>query len=128
MKFKNDIEAQADISVAGVAYINQLGPAQGPFGGTRTEKLQVNKNMLISNTGTGEASLHIGASNSGPCTVQIGRARTADGLAYLDFQSEGNGLVDPGFRILRYSGANSTTAITHYGTANLTINDSVGTQ
>ena len=121
MKFKNDIEAQADISVAGVAYINQLGPAQGPVL-PRTEKLQVNENMLISNTGTGAASLHIGASNSGPCTVQIGRARTADGLAYLDFQSEGNGSVDPGFRILRYSGANSSTAITHYGTANLTIN------
>jgi hypothetical protein len=120
MKFKNDIEAQADISVAGAAYINQLGPT-----GTRAEELQLTGTMLISGSGTASSGLYVGYSGSGTNSVQIGRGRTASGISYLDLQGDTGG-INPGFRILRYAGANASTAITHYGTANLTINASNG--
>ena len=116
MKFKNDIEAQADISVAGAAYINQLGPT-----GTRAEELQLTGTMLISEPGSSATGLNIGYGGSGTNSVQIGRGRIASGESYLDLQGDTGG-VNPGFRILRSAGANASTAITHYGTANLTIN------
>ena len=116
MKFKNNIEAHADISVAGAAYINQLGPT-----GTRAEELQLTGTMLISEPGSSATGLNIGYGGSGTNSVQIGRGRIASGVSYLDLQGDTGG-VNPGFRILRSAGANASTAITHYGTANLTIN------
>ena len=110
MKFKNDIEAQADISVTGDVNIGGAGQAN--------RKLKVHGNASI------DGGLYLtGASTS--YSVEVGQSRSVDGVAFLDLTGE-VAPDDYGLRMIRYGGLNAESKIIHTGTANLTINASNG--
>ena len=106
MKFKNDIEAQADISVTGDVNIGGAGQAN--------RKLKVHGNASI------DGGLYLtGASTS--YSVEVGQSRSVEGVAFLDLTGE-VAPDDYGLRMIRYGGLNAESQIIHTGTANLTIN------
>ena len=110
MKFKNDIEAQADISVTGDVNIGGAGQTN--------RKLKVHGNASI------DGGLYLtGASTS--YSVEVGQSRSVDGVAFLDLTGE-VAPDDYGLRMIRYGGLNAESKIIHTGTANLTINASNG--
>ena len=110
MKFKNDIEAQADISVTGDANIGGAG--------------QVNRKLKVHGNASIDGGLYItGASTA--YSIEVGQSRSVDGVAYLDLTGE-VAPDDYGLRMIRYSGLNAESKIIHTGTANLTINASNG--
>jgi hypothetical protein len=92
----------------------------------RTEEFQVTGRQIITNTGTDGPSLDLGYNSSGSVRLQLGRGRTADGLAYMDFNGEVMPAGSYGFRIIRNSGANAVTQLNQVGTGNLQINASNG--
>ena len=89
---------------------------------SRPEIFQVTGTQIITNTSTGSASLYVGYNSSGSTTLQLGRGRTAAGLAYADFNGEVLSAGDYGLRIIRNSGANPVSEIQHKGTGSLSIN------
>ena len=93
---------------------------------SRTEEFQVTGRQIITNTGTDGPSLDLGYNSSGSVRLQLGRGRTADGLAYMDFNGEVMPAGSYGFRIIRNSGANAVTQLNQVGTGNLQINASNG--
>jgi hypothetical protein len=92
----------------------------------RTEEFQVTGRQIITNTGTDGPSLDLGYNSSGSVRLQLGRGRTANGLAYMDFNGEVMPAGSYGFRIIRNSGANAVTKLDQVGTGNLQINAANG--
>lgn len=117
----NNVIVHSNAILKGKVYIN--ASASIP---TRTEEFQVTGRQIITNTGTDGPSLDLGYNSSGSARVQLGRGRTADGLAYIDFNGEVMSAGEYGFRIMRNSGANAVTLLNQIGTGNLQINASNG--
>ena len=115
------LEVAGNALLDGKVYIN--ANASIP---SRTEEFQVTGRQIITNTGTDGPSLDLGYNSSGSVRLQLGRGRTADGLAYMDFNGEVMPAGSYGFRIIRNSGANAVTQLNQVGTGNLQINASNG--
>ena len=116
-----NLEVAGNTLLDGRVYINATTSIPN-----RTEDFQVTGRQIITNTGTDGPSLDLGYNSSGSVRLQLGRGRTADGLAYMDFNGEVMPAGSYGFRIIRNSGANAVTQLNQVGTGNLQINASNG--
>jgi hypothetical protein len=116
-----NLEVAGNTLLDGRVYINATTSIPN-----RAEEFQVTGRQIITNTGTDGPSLDLGYNSSGSVRLQLGRGRTADGLAYMDFNGEVMPAGSYGFRIIRNSGANAVTQLNQVGTGNLQINASNG--
>jgi hypothetical protein len=117
----NNVIVTSNAILEGKVFINATASIP-----SRTEEFQVTGRQIITNTGTDGPSLDLGYNSSGSVRLQLGRGRTADGLAYMDFNGEVMSAGSYGFRIIRNAGANAVTQLNQVGTGNLQINAANG--